>query len=181
MIEVGILILLGLALFHWAYESAIAPSWRLGIRYKLFALRDDLRNFASAKGVQLDHAAIEILEDAVNGVTLHMAEINFGFFYSFQLRYKADESFRNRIERRRQLIEGYQDPDFSAMRRRYAHIFREINVANSGGWMIYLIPVVYVAICWEWLRRLSIKLSLVPSKEFQTLSRDIGEVYVEPA
>ena len=67
------------------------------------------------------------------------------------------------------------------MRKRYDHIFREINAANSGGWAVYLIPLVYVAICWKWLWRLFIVLSLVPSTEFPALSRETSDACAEPA
>lgn len=175
-----IFILFVLALFHWAYESAIAPSWRLGIRYKLFALRDELRNFAAQEGVQLDHAAVATLEESINSATHYMREINFGLFYSFTTRYKNDDSFRRRVDHRRSVVEGYEDPEFCDIRKRYEHIFREVNVVNSGGWFIYLIPIVYVAICWEWLRRLSIVLSLVPSTEFPAFSSDEDGAFPEP-
>jgi hypothetical protein len=181
MMAVLLFLLFVLVLFHWAYESAIAPSWRLGLRYKLFALRDELRNFAAQKGIQLDHTAINTLEESINSATYYMREINFGFIYSFNTRYKCDESFRKRVNHRRAVLEEYQDVEFRAMRKRYEHIFREINLANCGGWMIYLIPIVYVAICWEWLRRLYVKLSVVPSTDFAALSRGVDEACAEPA
>jgi hypothetical protein len=181
MIPLLFVILFSLALFHWAYEFAIAPSWRLGIRYKLFALRDELRNFATQRGIQLDKQAIETLEDVLNSAIHNMREINFGFVLAFSSRYRSDESFRKRMDHRRSVVEGYQDPDFRSICHRYQHLFREINVANSGGWFVYLVPLVYMAVCWKWLRRFWKVISLVPSAEYPTLSRETSEVFAEPA
>lgn len=181
MIPILIIILFSLALFHWAYESAIAPSWRLGLRYKLFSLRDDLRNFSAETGVQLNYGAIDALEESINSTIQHMREINFGFFLSFNNRYKADESFKKRVDHRFALVNGYEDPEFRLILKRYAYIYREVNVANSGGWVVYLLPLVYVAACWKWLKRLCTVISLVPSTEFPALSRDSSDACAEPA
>jgi hypothetical protein len=32
-----------LALAHFIYESILAPSWRLSLRFRLFSLRDEVR------------------------------------------------------------------------------------------------------------------------------------------
>src|SRR3954468_16134165 len=100
MISLLILVLFTLALFHWAYESAVAPSMRLAARYKLFALRDELRHFRTQKGFQLDRYAIQLLEESINSAIENLHNIDFTLARAFRKRCLADPLFRKRIEKR---------------------------------------------------------------------------------
>lgn len=181
MIPFLLVVLFSLALFHWAYEAAIAPSVRLGARYKLFALRDELRNFVVREGTHLDNPAIHLLEESINSTIEFMREINFGFILAFQQRCTADESFRKRVEHRRAVIEGFEAPEFQALRKKFEHIFRDVTILNGGGWFVYVVPIALLGICWEWLRRVMVKLCVVPFQDFPALSRGIDETCAEPA
>lgn len=181
MIPILIVALFSLALFHWAYESAIAPSVRLGARYRLFALRDELRNFVARESVQLTHPAVQLLEESINSTIEYMREINFGFVFAFNSRFSSDDSFKKRVEHRKTVVESYDASEFQVLRKRYEHLFREITILNCGGWFIYLIPIAFAATCWEWLRRTIVKLSFVPSAEFPSLSRGFDDTCAEPA
>jgi hypothetical protein len=176
-----IVLLFSLALFHWAYEGAIAPSWRLGLRYKLFAVRDDLRNVAERKGIGLSEPAIQFLEESINSVIEHMREVNFGFLWSFRNRVESDKSFCRRVEFRAGIVDAMDQPDFREIRRRYNRIYREVLTANSGAWFLYLVPCVYCVLCWKWLRVVVKKIALLPESEFPALSRGIQDIYAEPA
>lgn len=180
MIAFLIVSLFTLALFHWAYESAISPSFRLGARYRLFGLRDELRNFSAQKGFQLDRAAIRVLEESINSVIEHMYQIDFGFAFAFSQRCAADNSFRMRVEHRQSVVDSYQDPEFQELRQRYGTIFREITMINSGAWFVYLVPVAAIALFWSAIRQMFIKLSIVSGDDFPALSRGAGEACAEP-
>src|SRR5688572_28045975 len=39
-----------LAIFQWVYESILAPSFRLDLRLRLFALRDELSDLKASSG-----------------------------------------------------------------------------------------------------------------------------------
>jgi hypothetical protein len=182
MISFLLIVLFTLALFHWAYEAAIAPSVRLGTRYRLFALRDELRNFVARNGVKLNDPAIQLLEESINSTIEYMPGINFGFILAFHQRCSSDESFRKRVEYRRQVIEAFEaPPEFHALRKRFEHIFRDVTILNGGGWFVYLVPIALVGICWEWLRRLIVRLCVVPFHDFPALSRGMDEASAEPA
>ena len=180
MIAFLIVVLFTLALYHWAYESAIAPSLRLGARYKLFALRDELRSFSAQRGIQLDHAAIRLLEESINSSIEYMREINFGLALAFKRRCTSDESFRKRVERRYSVIESCRDPEFQAFRKRYEYIFGKITMINTGGWLIYVVPIAVIIVFWKTLCRMLIKLSVVPGDDFPALSRGLEDACAEP-
>ena len=180
MIAFLIVVLFTLALFHWAYESAIAPSFRLGARYKLFALRDELRNFSAQKGIQLDYAAIRLLQESINSSIEYMREINFGLALAFKKRWALDDSFRKRMEQRYSLIESYRDPEFQALRQRYEYIFGEITMVNTGGWFVYIVPIAVIVLFWKTLCKMFIKLSVVSGDDFPALSRGLGDACAEP-
>ncbi|HSH37229.1 MAG TPA: hypothetical protein VK993_00465 [Chthoniobacterales bacterium] len=164
------ILLFSLGLFHWAYESAVAPSLRLGARYKLFRIRDELRNLAATKGVVLNRKAIRLFEESLNSTLAHMRDFDFAFALAVNKRNSTDESFRRRLEHRVMLITEYQDPDFVRLRKRYEHVFREINLINVGGWFVYLVPIVAAAVCWGALRRLFLLISVVPDTDVHTFT-----------
>jgi len=180
MIAFLIIVLFTLALFHWAYESAIAPSFRLGARYKLFALRDELRHFSSQKEIQLDESAIRVLEESINSSIEYMSEINVSLARAFHKRCSVDPSFRKRIERRYSLIESYRDPEFQALRQRYEYIFGEITMINAGGWFIYIVPIAVGVVFWTTLCRGFDRLSVVSGADFPELSRGSVDACAEP-
>jgi len=181
MIPILFIILFSLALFHWAYETAVAPSVRLATRYRLFALRDQLRRFAAREGIQLDYPAIRILEESINCCIEYMPELNFGFVFAFRRRFASDSAFRKRVEHRENVLESYMDPDFRDLRREYARIFREIMLVNSGGWFVYLVPVAAGAVFWDTLRKMFLKLSVLMGDDYQVLARGVTAACAEPA
>jgi hypothetical protein len=40
---IAIIVLMALAVFHFVYESIWAPSFRLSLRFRLFVMRDEVR------------------------------------------------------------------------------------------------------------------------------------------
>ena len=180
MIAFLIIVLFTLALFHWAYESAIAPSFRLGARYKLFALRDELRHFSAQKEIQLDEPAIHVLEGSINLSIEYMSEIDFGLARAFRKRCSLDPSFCKRIEQRSSLIESYRDPEFQALRHRYEYVFGKITMINSGAWFIYIIPIAVYVVFWKTLCKLVSRLSVVSGEDFPELSGQIVDACAEP-
>jgi hypothetical protein len=181
MIAFLIIVLFTLALFHWAYESAMAPSFRLGARYKLFALRDELRHFSAQKQIQLDEAAIQVLEGSINSSIEYMSGFDFALARAFRKRCSVDPSFRKRMARRSSLIESYRDPEFQALRQRYEYIFGKITMINSGGWFIYIVPVAVGVVFWKTLCKMVTRLSVVSGDDFPELSRGLGDACGEPA
>jgi hypothetical protein len=180
MIAFLFLLLFTLALFHWAYESALAPSFRLGARYKLFALRDELRQFSRQHGVQLDRKAIAVLEGSINGAIEYMRSIDFAFVWAFRERCASDQSFRDRTEDRTSLVESYRDPEFQTLRYRYEKLFGKVMAINSGAWFVYLVPFFVIAFFWRTVRKTLVRLSLTAGDDFPELSGAPREVCAEP-
>ncbi len=181
MIPLLFVTLFTLALCHWAYESAIAPSLRLGARYKLFSVRNELRNLAAMRGVQLNHGAINLLETIINSAIERMHDYDFAFIVAVNRRAKSDESFRLRMEHRVAVIKEYQDPDFVRLLERYETIFKEVTLINVGGWFLYVVPIGLAAICWGALRKIFLYVSVVPENDVICLADNYGDYFTEAA
>ena len=61
-----ILVLLALAVFHFVYESILAPSLRLSLRFRLFALRDEARQLKIECVDSLNDAHCVFLQASIN-------------------------------------------------------------------------------------------------------------------
>jgi hypothetical protein len=69
-----------LTLAHFIYESIVAPSLRLKIRYDLFALRDELRFLKIKRGSSLDDKHYVYLQDSINTMISHLARYDIATF-----------------------------------------------------------------------------------------------------
>src|SRR5206468_362183 len=95
MIPFLLVAVFSLALFHWAFENAIAPSLRLGLRYRLFRLRDDLRAFAEGNANTLKSPAVRLLEECVNNAIRNLRQIDLVLLITFSRRFQSDGHFRS--------------------------------------------------------------------------------------
>jgi len=68
--EIAIIVLAGLAVYHFVYEGILAPSFRLKLRFELFELRDELRK------LKISHA--EDLRDEIDLIQTETLPIHEG-------------------------------------------------------------------------------------------------------
>jgi hypothetical protein len=64
----AILYLIALAALHFVYESILAPSFRLSLRFKLFVLRDEVRQLKIDCASSLNDRHFDFLQDSINNL-----------------------------------------------------------------------------------------------------------------
>jgi hypothetical protein len=64
----AIIVLLALAVFHFVHESILAPSFRLSLRFRLFVLRDEVRQLKIECAESLNDEHFVFLQDSINGL-----------------------------------------------------------------------------------------------------------------
>ena len=84
-------IMLGLALWHFLYESVIAPSLRHTLRYKFFKLRDELRDIKFEGLTIKEEKAYKLLETSICNLINGMNNIHLANYYSLNSLYKKED------------------------------------------------------------------------------------------
>lgn len=131
-----------LALFHFVYESIIAPMVRLELRYKLFKLRDSLRNFSlNQEGSRETHQTIELLDNSICTVIKRLPNIDLKSSLAAQKAFDQDDKFREAVLKRRLLLEDSPDEAIKNFHNKLMTYSSYALVCNMGGWAYILLPI----------------------------------------
>ncbi|HEY6019994.1 MAG TPA: hypothetical protein VIY48_08865 [Candidatus Paceibacterota bacterium] len=142
-----------LAVFHFVYESIVAPSWRLSIRFRLFALRDELRTLKMNHGEQLDNKHFNYLQDSINSIIHALPRIEVTTVAHIKLAIESDPELKARLVARQKILDDCVFPEMGEIRKRSIKLSLEVLAANSAGWVIYFIPFMYLASVYKSLER----------------------------
>lgn len=163
-------VILFLTLFHFIYESVILPTLRLRLRYKLFALRDELRKIKALYGERLDNKTFEYLQSGLNNAINLLPYIDTKFAVTARLTISGDKELRERIKRRVALLDKCDVKEIIELRKKTYSTVEDIFLANSGGWFIYVVPVIGVFVFFEKVKNLAIKIIVVPESEIDKIA-----------
>lgn len=137
------IILAALAFTHLWYESILAPSLRFRLRFKLFALRDELRELKIKRSDDLCDEVFSDLQSSMNGALMRLNLIDLRLLKTAREAFERDEKLRKRVERRIAMMEACPLEDVRIITIKYFRILDRALAINSGGWVPYLIPVVF--------------------------------------
>lgn len=154
--EIWVLVLIGLAVWHFIYEGIIAPSLRMVLRHKMFRLRDDVRRLRADYPDQVSEEVFSLMQSLINNAITLVHQINFIVL----LRFKKDEVIDHRIDDRNRLIAECPKDEIREIREKAATYLAIAFGINHGGWVIYLVPILIILICsrtiWRWITAASI-------------------------
>lgn len=127
--------------FHFVYESIIAPSWRLSIRFRLFALRDELRTLKIEHGDRLDNKHFHYLQDSINSIIQALPRLEVTTIAHVKQAIENDAELKKRLIARQKILDDCAYPEMSNIRKKSIALSIEALGANSAGWWIYFIPL----------------------------------------
>jgi hypothetical protein len=127
-----------LVVWHLVWENMIGPTWRTSIRYRLFRLRDQIRQHIISAPKGDDVTGYQYLHDAVNGLLANIERLDFTMLWAMRSALRNDQEIRRRSMERRLVIERCEDG--GEMLSTASGLFREAISANTGGWFIYIVP-----------------------------------------
>lgn len=135
------------AIAHFVYESMIAPILRLKYRHKLFILRDQLH--AIKLEDKQNKKALQVLDRAVNSFLERMNNLTISRIAELERIYKDNEAVKKNVDDMEQLFKNCSNSEIVEIDKKLQTIATKIFIVNSGGWAIYIIPVVVVALIQE--------------------------------
>lgn len=137
-----ILLLGALAAFHWIYESILAPSIRLDLRFRLFSLRDELRALKMDLDGDLKDKHFHYLQDSINGLIHMLNRIDIATLHAITRELERNPKLRHQIEVRTKTLDDCNIPEARDIRKRSLRIASRAFLVNTGGLWIYVLPVV---------------------------------------
>lgn len=164
------LILVALAFFHFVYEGIIAPSLRFDLRFRLFALRDELRAAKLRHPHEVDGEAFHYLQRSINNTLRHMGFVSLKMVFSVRHLTDRDQEIMERLERVHRKIDNCPVVEVKAIRDRYRWLIGYAFLVNSGGWAIYLLPVIVGVVFFSSILTLSLKILALPEREIERIA-----------
>jgi len=143
-----ILILGAIAVFHFAYESILAPAFRMMLRNELFVLRDRLRRMKIEQ--QVEDAEFACLHESINFLLPRLNQISISLTHEIIRAINSDAELKKRIKERREVVEQSQNRDVLSIYAGVFRVFERTLVCNSGVWFIYVIPI---ALAWRFFSK----------------------------
>jgi hypothetical protein len=163
-------LVLFLALAHFIYESILAPSWRLSLRYRLFALRDEVRALKVDCGDLFDNEHFAYLQDSINTMIAMLHRYGVAAIVAAELRYRRDPDFRRRVEARAAILEQCNLPQAQSIRRRSVQLLGRAIAVNCGMLCAPLFPFVLMGIGVSTLRKHLRKFSALSRRELESVA-----------
>jgi hypothetical protein len=168
----AILTMMFIATFHLLYESVIAPAVRTEVRHKLFALRDQLRSLKIELGKEFSDRHFYYLQDSMNGL-ISLVDVFDLVLIARVRRLKQDSAFRARCEARIEMLDDCRLPQVKELRDRSTELGMDLLIINSGGWVIYVIPIIPIALlfgCYAKLKHLTRALASISEPDLKRLA-----------
>ncbi len=137
----AILAFLFLALCHFVYESIIAPSLRLKLRFELFKLRDDLRTLKNEYGSDLDDRHFHYLQDSLNVLIRFLPRFEIGNLALAASQINNDPQLKKRMEARAKILDDCQIAQATNIRNKSIEIAARAVRVNGGAWGFYVVPI----------------------------------------
>lgn len=172
--EIFIIIVFSMASWHFIYESLIAPNLRLKIRHDLFIERDKLYAIKISADTQtVDKTAIEIIDQNIKFMKVRMPEITLHSLVQFKKLYESDEKLRSKIDSIELKISSAENNDIKNIDKKLNRIATNAFLVNSGGWLIYILPLAILKAMLTDLiqsaKQISREITIIPNHQFNNM------------
>jgi hypothetical protein len=142
----AIVILIALAALHFVYESILAPSFRLSLRFRLFILRDEVRQLKIDCADSLSDNHFDFLQDSINNLITNLNRFDMATFLGVELESKKDPSFLKSAQERSRMLDDCSIPRAREIRRQSFRIISAAIVINSGALLLLIFAPIITTI-----------------------------------
>lgn len=161
-----------LALAHFIYEFILAPSWRLSLRCKLSALRDELHALKVDCGDRFDDPHYTYLRDSIDTMILMLHCYDVVTIVAAEFRYRRDREFRRRVDARARILDDCNIPQAQNVRRRSVYLIAWAIAVNSAMLCAPLYPLALLGIGLSAIQRRLRKFSALSRRELESMAPD---------
>lgn len=126
-----IVILTVVAILHFVYESIVAPSLRLELRFELFRLRDEVEL------LKIGSLRAE-LQDSINSLICLLFRFDPVTVRAISEEIDRDAGLKQRVEARSRILDDCVLPEVLAIRNRQLRIATKALAVNGGPMLVWL-------------------------------------------
>jgi len=172
----AIFILLALAVFHFVYESIVAPSLRLSLRLRLFVLRDEVEQLKTecvdSESVDSKKGSYyEFLQDSINGLISRLHRVDVASLLGVEFQCRKDPDFLAQAQKRARILDDCPVPRVREIRKQTLRIAGEALIINSAvGVVLLLAPWALVSAGYSESKKRFRVLASLNSREFKRVS-----------
>jgi hypothetical protein len=168
--EQAIILFIFFAILHLVYESIIAPSLRLKLRYELFKLRDRVRSLKIIHGHQFSDVHFSYLEDSINTLLQSLQNFDAITLAIATIAISKDKELQRRAETRAKILDGCAIKEAVGIRIATIAIANKALRVNNGGWFIYLLPLLMVLMFYKTITSSVKKLFSLSERDFNKVT-----------
>lgn len=133
-------------MFHLIYESILAPMLRLELRYKLFKIRDQLRNLKIEQKYLFKDDTFELLDESVCATIKLLPSYSiFNIFLAWRIS-RNDQQLKKKVRVHQELIAKSKLPAIHKIDREIVRSAAFALAFNSGGWIYIVFPLAMLLI-----------------------------------
>lgn len=159
-----------LALIHFIYESTLAPSWRLRLRFRLFALRDEVRTLKGACRDPLEDRHYAYLLESINTMIAMLHRYDIAAIVAAEFRYHRDTEFRIHVDTRATILDDCNLPQAQNIRRSSVDLVARAIAVNSGVACAPLYPVALMGVGLSTLQKHLRKFTALSRRELESVA-----------
>lgn len=133
-----------LGIYHFLWEGILAPSLRSSLRFELFKCRDDLRRLMIEKQ-NVPKWTFKHMQSLINKAIERMHKLDLLTLYEAEQELKNNpklkEATEKSVARLDKEISESGCAELAEIRSRVYKNFAVVFAVNSGGWIVYILPV----------------------------------------
>lgn len=143
---VSILLALALgAICHFVYESILAPSFRLKLRFELLALCDELRQLETERDPCVAAEAFEYLQGSLHTLASVLDRFDCVTLNALEREIRRNPEVRARVERQTRVLDACGVAEYQKIRTESLRIAVKAVVVNNAIACLYLLPIILCA------------------------------------
>ena len=159
-----------LAVAHFVYESIIAPSIRLVITAELIMMKDELEDLRKKEKGKLDDEHYRHLRDSINGLSNRIYSLELMVVTKILSEIEKDRDLKARIKAKSKILDDCVVKEARDMRHKIISLVDSALRTNSGGWLLYLVPIAICAGCMAWIKKSIVAIASLPEKDLSGLA-----------
>ncbi len=158
--------------YHFVYESILAPSFRLSLRFRLFVLRDEVRKLKIECKSALDDNHFLFLQSWINFLIAVLHKFDIASLVRAELESRRQPDMVLRTEQRSKILDDCNIPRARDIRDEAVKIAVKAILVNSGAWIVFLAPIVLCTVGYGNMKKKIRFLTTMSGRDFQKISTE---------
>jgi len=164
-----VFILMALSIWHFVYESLVAPTIRLHLKNRLFAIRDELRKVDVQSLSHEEVRAFNFVHTGINNFINRLPNITISNMFKVQLELIRNVNKKKMLDDHVQSVLNCRNQNILTAFSNTNSVIENAFIANMGAWFIYILPIALLMGALKKMSSLLPEIVMFPSKDVDRL------------